>query len=1034
MQMHAPEAGLASLLASRGRNGDSVLVHMAPEELQGLQSLAMAHGGELTINPETGLYEASFLKSFLPMIAGAVLNTFAPGVGSAVGRALGFGAASAGAAGTALLVGGATGLIEGDLKKGLMAGLGAYSGANIAQSLQASAAAAPKVSADVAAKNAQDITAAREAAKQTVGATAEATNLPKTFIDQYSGATPAVAAPTVAAPNIADLKPVEIMSKGVGTPTAQDLIQGRLMNQGISPGQSLMTGAGNLFTSPESRSAFGQALGGGFESPFAQNAAKYATYMGLANAFTPEPKAMPTSNGEDYMYIPGAMNPKYGTGALEPFYLPGRYYKKTPQGLVPYNPYQMAPGVRGFAYGGMVSPSDQNMNQPRQIPDQSRVMPYPNQNYPLSTVVQSNYASQPINRPQAQEVVDGYEPKINPFTGEEKFAEGGAVDALGRPLDPTSIEAQRAYIANIQNRAMNPVYNPYGTLMTQNAAGAVAPRPYTPNPATYDDGTGTGAAGGVDPLTGLAASYGMYKGLQALTPYAQQLAAKMGIGTAGAGAGAADAGAGTFGGTAATSTVPAGAGTFGGTYGAGTAGTAPAGGAGAGASAGAATPYYLQGGSGIEAAGLQGLTAEQLAQLPAGAGIDTLMKAGFDTGALTPGLSALTPQQLVQLPENELMKMGLDPKVVQSIKADSLAGKVIPGAQTALGLYTMYKGIEQGKAGQAALGGYGAGAGIASLAGSNLAPILGMNPIGLGLAALAAIGSTLVQKNEFGEVALRNYWRGVDQGRSIGQSDPTELAQGFINFYRTNKNDFPGQAKYGRTGNEDFMYDMTQVINNAVQKGEVPKDATPDVILKQVVQPWLDTMGPGPQHPDARRVQNYMMTDLINSFMQGKPISNAQVKGDSKFKIVSEKPTYLGVPPKPAEPAAVQTGIPEARNPYGYGEQTFADGGEIGTNEVNFGFAGGGDTEYLAGGKLLDGPGDGMSDDIPAVIRGKRVQRAALADGEFVVPADVVSHLGNGSTKAGAKKLYAMMDRLREARTGRTRQAPAVNADRMLPA
>jgi hypothetical protein len=104
-------------------------------------------------------------------------------------------------------------------------------------------------------------------------------------------------------------------------------------------------------------------------------------------------------------------------------------------------------------------------------------------------------------------------------------------------------------------------------------------------------------------------------------------------------------------------------------------------------------------------------------------------------------------------------------------------------------------------------------------------------------------------------------------------------------------------------------------------------------------------------------------------------------------------------------------------------------------DDYNFGFAAGGmmPTEYLAGGKLLDGPGDGMSDSIPAVIRGRGVQRAALADGEFVIPADVVSHLGNGSTKAGAKKLYTMMDQIRKARTGRARQAPAVKADRYLP-
>jgi hypothetical protein len=112
-------------------------------------------------------------------------------------------------------------------------------------------------------------------------------------------------------------------------------------------------------------------------------------------------------------------------------------------------------------------------------------------------------------------------------------------------------------------------------------------------------------------------------------------------------------------------------------------------------------------------------------------------------------------------------------------------------------------------------------------------------------------------------------------------------------------------------------------------------------------------------------------------------------------------------------------------------------GGAVNPAEgYNFGFAQGGMPsmpEYQAGGKLLRGPGDGMSDDIPAVIRGKGVQRAALADGEFVIPADVVSHLGNGSTEAGAKKLYKMMEQIRRARTGTGKQAPQVNPDKFLP-
>lgn len=90
--------------------------------------------------------------------------------------------------------------------------------------------------------------------------------------------------------------------------------------------------------------------------------------------------------------------------------------------------------------------------------------------------------------------------------------------------------------------------------------------------------------------------------------------------------------------------------------------------------------------------------------------------------------------------------------------------------------------------------------------------------------------------------------------------------------------------------------------------------------------------------------------------------------------------------------------------------------------------------EYAAGGKLLQGPGDGMSDSIPAVIKGAKPQRAALAQGEFVVPADVVSHLGNGSTDAGAKRLYAMMDKVRMARTGNKKQGRQINPEKFMPA
>lgn len=90
---------------------------------------------------------------------------------------------------------------------------------------------------------------------------------------------------------------------------------------------------------------------------------------------------------------------------------------------------------------------------------------------------------------------------------------------------------------------------------------------------------------------------------------------------------------------------------------------------------------------------------------------------------------------------------------------------------------------------------------------------------------------------------------------------------------------------------------------------------------------------------------------------------------------------------------------------------------------------------YSDGGRLLRGPGDGVSDSIPAVI-GKK-QPARLADGEFVVPARIVSELGNGSTEAGARKLYAMMDRIQAARkktVGKDKVAHNSRSSKYLPA
>ena len=124
----------------------------------------------------------------------------------------------------------------------------------------------------------------------------------------------------------------------------------------------------------------------------------------------------------------------------------------------------------------------------------------------------------------------------------------------------------------------------------------------------------------------------------------------------------------------------------------------------------------------------------------------------------------------------------------------------------------------------------------------------------------------------------------------------------------------------------------------------------------------------------------------------------------------------------------------------GNGKRYDVTGKQIAAGGGMMGYAVGGGLgslgSYSDGGRLLKGPGDGVSDSIPATI-GRKQQPARLADGEFVIPARIVSELGNGSTDAGAKKLYAMMDRVQRARgktTGKNKVAANSRSDKYLPA
>ena len=179
-------------------------------------------------------------------------------------------------------------------------------------------------------------------------------------------------------------------------------------------------------------------------------------------------------------------------------------------------------------------------------------------------------------------------------------------------------------------------------------------------------------------------------------------------------------------------------------------------------------------------------------------------------------------------------------------------------------------------------------------------------------------------------------------------------------------------------------------------------------------------------------------------YAQGGPVSFAD-GGDTGMNLDKLPSLNLNIVSKPSESSPKETPL---------NENILGNFGRMGSIiPVGIGIQGGGSSQGMAAprptsyalnlnsgkqeaqyaqGGYLNGQGDGMSDSIPATIEGK--QPARLADGEFVIPADVVSHLGNGSSKAGSKRLYAMLDKVRRARTGHTKQGKQINPAKYMPA
>lgn len=829
-------AGLASLVQSRGRRGDTMLVHMSPEEVQGLQRVALAAGGSLTINPDTGLVEANFLKKLLPTLLGFGLNFLFPGLG---------------AIGSGLLVGGVEAARTGDLGKGLMAGLGAFGGAGFGSALSGVGAAATDASTKML---------AQEAAQG--------------------------------------------LGKEAGAKAAQEAVSNQIRTMAANPTLSNFgAGAKELFTG-------GQNLGlGGFGAfKAAGSAMGMPAIAGLgtnvANAITPDYQ-MPNLTGEidDSYYQSEGYDPVTGT------FRGGQWRKGYP-------------GFPGYAMGGTISPRT-------------------NYDYPQAGITKSSYAPN-IDYTRPQEVLDGYEVKLDPFTGEERFANGGEVGMMA----PDSLK----------------------NFLTVSEA---APMPTTPLPEEPVYATPA-------PYTGpmIAEEYDMAPRMPDFYP----------------------------------DRIPP---------------LLPT------------TPFQAQPQQSLEDYYRGLLTPPQQQQYdPSFMNyMQSLNK--FVTSPVAP---PPPPPQPPQGPPNQ--PPGND-RVTGTggtgtgMVYDPTTGRFVPGTgspgDTGIDLNAlqelvnsgMFSGFNFGD-----LGNFLQNGGYGSTTGLTYDPATGSFRQPGGQTTNTPPGTTTTDlnqnQNQFdpNNFQFNPFVDGFDMsllpGYGQAQGNLTSIDQfADPSYNQPFQYDFSGLGQMGDMGGYGTQFQGFQPLST---------DFGSTYQAPAMNLPTFDYSAYAPQQMDFGSM-GYGLGSLpsISSMYQPQAVATPTFDMSAFQMPASQSPMMTsGDTGMSNVSTAPQFGF--GNSDVLYGQTNFGQGGE----QNIFGFAEGGAIQRAAAGKLITGDGDGMSDDIRANINGN--QEARLADGEFVIPADVVSHLGNGSTDAGADQLHAMMDRIRKARTGRSRQAPEIDPDEYMPA
>ena len=980
---------IANHLAQHGRGDDKMLVHMTPKEVGGLQQLAQSHGGSLTTNPHTGLPEAGFLDKLLPTIIGGAIMAATDGAVQPWMVGLG--------------VGGVEAARTGNLGQGLMAGLGAYGGAGLTSGLMGAGAAA-----------------------EGLGAVSSA---------QGSGA--------------------DLLSKGVITPDMTDAyVQQEVGNKmaGLSNYDKLAAGIQSAYNDP---SAALKAMGGGWN--VAQKGLMAAAPMMTASQPTvsmPGKIVNPNAYVQTKMFNPytkqftdvskvqadqfgnrtfadernNADLSKYVTTAAD-----GGLMGMTPG---QFNYAQMQPAVDLHSSIG-VNPSNAGSTQPQNMAEggiahfdgsegsvvtsdsgYTSYTPEQIQSYfaanPTANVAA---ATQEFHADPAAVAAAGYVPAAAPNISASFFAPGGQGSQI------TALEGQGLTGANAAQQVLNP-YNsftndqyaaffadPKNAAVLNTPGGlAAAEKQYNADPAAamaylqsnadklnlsgadiYQIGQGQGVQGVYDAIDkGLAANpnFTLAQARDAMKA-----------------AGISDADVTNYFNRANSA--------YGTNLETGKAFT------GAGDLWSVLAPANQQGGQGGLSQINSNINNWVATHLPA-------------TTSLTQAQAAMSAAGI-----NELDVQRATGKTSAQLYHDIKVEQKTGTGGTDLGVNT---GITNNTSNPATT----ATNAIQNAPASTLDRGVSGNT-GAGIEG----GGTVVNPN--GTITESPVIPGIPQGGFTGMQNLIDSytsrggSTGYIPKAPTTMDEF--NARFNKlSGGSKAAFDYL----SGVQGANYP--TVPSTSTGQIMQPYSEAVLGIPQSATIPSTRQWFVDSkthrlTLNPAYGSSSNSSSSSSSSSGPALNSGKtisiPGANGTPPRNATQLKDYPGIYLGVDGLYYDAngnvttdptQQAANGGLMGmahggsTDEYNLG-------SYSDGGRLLRGPGDGVSDSIPATI-GKG-QPARLADGEFVVPARIVSELGNGSTEAGAKQLYAMMDRIQKARSrtvGKGRVATNTKAAKYLPA